>query len=107
MKLFYCLGWGGAAFACSVRTRQSAQVAARYVDVIMTSLVKPGLSVPMTVFALQGTHPSTGSSRRQVCDVFTMSLVKPGLRGFLWLSLLCRPGTLRLTGVVSTALTRI
>ena len=58
---------------------------------------------PMANFALQGTHPSTGSGRRQVCDVFTMSLVEHKLMGFLWLLSLCRPGTLRLTGVVSTA----
>ena len=36
----------------------------------------------MAAFALQGTHPSTGSGQRQVCGRLWMSLVDPALMGF-------------------------
>ena len=36
----------------------------------------------MAAFALQGTHPSTGSGQRQVCGRLWMSLVDPALMVF-------------------------
>ena len=47
------------------------------------SLAKPVLmGFFMAAFALQGTNPSTGTGRRQVCDVFILSLVGLWLMGF-------------------------
>ena len=44
-------------------------------------------------------HLLTGSGCRQVCDIFMTSLVKSRLMGFLCLLLLCRLGTICLSGL--------